>query len=210
MDLESIERALRAGPVDEPVYVPDSFRRSPGGIWSLAAVTGVLAVTLVVGAAAGYALSMLRGTGDGPGAPNASALAASLEGRWVSQQITRQDWIDALAALGHQMDEVNAFLLHDPIASRTRYELRFLEDHLQVFEAADSTPFQGEAGGPYQVMATGAVLYDDIGCFVTATFDITGDRLSFEPISTESCDAEERIANTAFFNLVDYTRAGSD
>jgi hypothetical protein len=205
MDDEKIERALRAGPVDEPAYVPGSFRRGRSA-WSLAMATSVIALTLLAGIAVGVGLGALRGNGDGVGAPDVQALAAQLKGRWVSQEITRQDWIDALNAIGHEVAAIDAYLAHDPIQASVRYELWFVGDHLQIFAAVDGAPFTSQSGGPYRLLADGALYYDDIGCFITATLDITGDRLSFDPISTTGCGADESLANAAFFNLVDYTR----
>jgi Tol biopolymer transport system component len=61
MDIERIEAALRAGPADEPLYVPGANRRER--LQPLAFVLGGAMVTfaVVVGLVAGLALGVLRG-----------------------------------------------------------------------------------------------------------------------------------------------------
>lgn len=208
MDVERIERALREGPVDEPVYVPGSFRRARSR-WSLAVgvvVTGALVTGLVIGLGVG----ILRAPAPNIGVPDLEALAAELQGTWTAEEITRQRWISSLVALGNNIDDIDNNLINNPMESRVTYELSFVDGRLTVWAAVDGGPMLEQSGGPYRLLDTGAIYYDDLGCYVTVRFAITGDRLTFQRISTESCGADERLANSAFFNLVPYARtAGS-
>lgn len=72
MDIDQIEAALRAGPADEPLYVPAGHRRER--LQPLAFVLGTVMVALavVVGLVAGLALGMFRG-------PNPENIGASLD-----------------------------------------------------------------------------------------------------------------------------------
>ena len=205
MDTERIERALREGPVDEPRYAPGAFRRSRRR-FSLALAGSVATAALVTGVLLGVVLTQLREPNGGVRGRDLGELAADLEGRWVSDVISREEWINSALAAGHDRNTIDAFFLHDPIELQVQYELVFADDHLQVFGAFDGSPSQGLAGGPYRLLDNGAVYYDDIGCFITARFKLSADRMTFEPISTESCNAEEGLANWVFFNLASYTR----
>jgi hypothetical protein len=208
MDLERIERALREGPVDEPIYVPGAFARRRRSIWSLAVVSAAVGAALVIGVIVGVGLSVLREPDGGVGvAPDVEALAAQLEGRWVSDEITHDEWVSALLAMGHDIDDIDAFLLHDPIETSTHYDLVFNDGLLTLFDTAPPDPRLEMGDGRYELLPDGRLYYDDRGCFITARFTIEGDRLTFDPISTDSCGADERVANSAFFNLAGYTRA---
>lgn len=207
MDVERIERALRAGPVDEPIYVPGSFRRA-GSRWSFTVGVVVATGALVIGVVIGVGVGILRPPAPNIGAPDLEALAAELQGTWMSEVITRHDWITAQVALGNDIDDIDNLLIHDPMESRIRYQLSFDDSHLTVSAATDGGPVLEQSGGPYRLLDTGAIYYDDLGCFVTVRFAISGDRLNFQRISTVSCGADERVANSAFFNLVSYTRSG--
>ncbi|MGI8829484.1 MAG: hypothetical protein ACR2I5_06910 [Candidatus Limnocylindria bacterium] len=210
MDEKRIELAVREGPVDEPTYLPGTFGRAGRRGWSLVAVTAVAALALVVGLGLGVGLGVLRAPGSGTGgpSPDPEALAAALKGRWTGDEISRETWVSDLRALGHDIDDIDNFLLHDPIETSTHYELLFDGNELVVAEIADGGPVEFLSTGPYEILPDGRFTWDDLGCRVTAGFRINGDRLAFERISTESCGADERVANSAFFNLTPYTRAG--
>jgi dipeptidyl aminopeptidase/acylaminoacyl peptidase len=72
MDTERIEAALRAGPADEPAYIPGTYTRER--LQPLAFVLGGAMVTfaVIVGLVAGMALGLLRG-------PDASRIGASAD-----------------------------------------------------------------------------------------------------------------------------------
>lgn len=205
MDLERIERALREGPVDEPIYVPGTFRRARSR-WSLAIGAAVVTGGLLIGLVIGLGLGILRAPAPGIGAVDLEALAAELQGTWTSEEITRQQWISSLVALGNDIDDIDNLLIHDPMESRVYYELSFVDSRLTVWAAVDGRPVLEQSGGPYRLLDTGEIYYDDLGCYITVRFAIKGDRLTFQRISTESCGADERVANSAFFNLVPYAR----
>jgi hypothetical protein len=207
MDVQRIERALRAGPVDEPTYVPGSHgggRRRSARFLTIAGLVGAV----VVGVVLGVGLSTLQRAPVPVGGVDQGRLALELPGRWVSDEISRDRWVSALVESGNDIDDIDNFLTHfDPIVATTHYELEFSSDRLAIADFADDQPRDDVASGPYQIDADGTLHYDDQGCFVTARFRIDGDHLMFDRIATDSCGADERIANTAFFNLVSYTRA---
>lgn len=209
MDIEAIERALREGPVDEPRYVPGAFRRARQRLW-FATTAFVATAALVAGVVLGVMLSELRQPGGGVGGPAPDELAAELEGRWVSEVISRAEWISMATASGHDPADIDAFLLHDPIESQVQYELLFQDGRIEVFGTFDGSPSERLAGGPYRLLDNGALrCFNEIGCFITATFELSADRLSFSPIATESCDEVERLAMWAFFNAAPYTRGNA-
>ena len=209
MDLERIERALRQGPVDEPVYVPGSFHRARSR-WTLALAAAVVTGALVIGLAIGFGLGILRAPAPNVGAPDLEALAAALRGTWTSGEITRQQFISSEVALGNDIDDVDNLLIHDPFDSSIRFELSFVDGRLTVSAAKDGGPMVEQSGGPYRLLDTGQIYYEDLGCFVTVRFAITHDRLTFQRISTRSCGADERAANSGFFNLLPYARTAGN
>ena len=209
MDVERIERALRDGPMDEPIYVPGAFRKRHGS--SLVLLFASVGAALVLGVAVGLGLGVLNVPRVDVGAPvDTNALAARLEGRWVSEEMTRDEWVSGLQALGLNIDDIEAFHRHDPIPTTVRYEFVFSEGVLDIFVEAPPSEL-GEVGdGPYRILADGRLYFDDRQCFVTMAFDIEGDLLTFDRISTESCGVEEQVANSAFFNLSTFTRLSGE
>lgn len=206
MNLERIERALRDGPADEPTYVPGTHRARRDGRLLLAAAGGVLAVALVVGVGIGVGLSVLRepeGVGTGV---DVDQLAAALEGSWISTELTSDEWVDGLIALGHDRDDVEFALGNFPPYERVRWRLDFVDEHLQIFGSFDGGAFISMSGGPYELQPDGSIVYDDIGCFMTIPIAIEGSRLLLEPMRTESCNADERLNNDGYFQLVEYER----
>ncbi|MEO6059111.1 MAG: hypothetical protein ABIQ05_03960 [Candidatus Limnocylindria bacterium] len=208
MDVERIERALREGPADEPVYVPGTFRRARSR-WSLAIGAGVVAAALVIGLVIGIGLGVLRAPAPNVGAPDLEALAAELQGTWTSDEITRDRFITGLVALGNNRDDVDNLLIHDPILSMVQFELAFDDGQLAISAATDGGPMVEQSGGPFHLLPEGSIYYDDLGCYITVAFAISGDRLTFQRISTVSCGADERAANSGFFNLSPYARAAA-
>jgi hypothetical protein len=207
MDLERIERALRQGPADEPVYVAGGFRRA-GRRRSMLLVTAAVGSALVVGVVLGLGLDTLRSPSGDTGVPalDLEALNAELAGTWLSDPITRDQFVDFMVEAGHAEADIDAFLEHDPIVSSSRFGLAFDgRARLVVFEMPEGGIADILSNGPYELLPDGRLTFDDLGCVVTARFTIAGDRLTFEPVSLEGCDPDERIANSAFFNLTPYT-----
>jgi hypothetical protein len=205
MDIAQIERALRAGPPGEPLYVSGSFRTPKGRISASGlsvALFGAIVLGIVIGSGVGERTIPNGGVG-GPAVPEA---AAELRGRWVSEEISRERWINALLQRGHDIDDIEAFLIHDPIEASTRYELTFTADRIAIIEYASGDPPDDIGGGPYALLDDGRLRYDDRDCYVTARFAIESDRLTFQPIETESCGADERVANDAIFNVSVFDR----
>ncbi len=209
MNLERIERALRDGPADEPMYVPGAHRTRRDGRLVLAAAGAVVAVALVVGVGIGVGLSVLRAPGGVGTGVDVDQLAADLEGSWVSSEFTSEEWVDGLISLGHDPDDVELALANFPPYERAQWRLDFVDDHLQIFGSFDGGSFTSLSGGPYQLMPDGSVVYDDIGCFMTIPINIEASRLFLEPMRTESCSADERLNNDGYFQLVEYERMTS-
>jgi hypothetical protein len=206
MTSDRIERALRAGPADEPRYVPGTFRRSRSqSRLRSAMLAGGIAASIAIGVGVGLGLGALR---PSPGQVSGTALdpAAAMRGHWISQGMTRSAWIDALVAKGHRQEDIEAFLTHDPFQSRVHYEIDVTDDRILISAVFDDKPSAPMSGGPYQMVGPSTFRYDDVGCYVTVQFEVVGGWLSFDPPAFESCDADERIANTAFFNQWPYTR----
>jgi len=208
MDADRIERALRDGPPDEPTYVPGAFRQRRSLSLLIVGAGAVLGVALIVGVVAGITLNVLRDPSDSVGGPvNVDRLAAELEGRWSSDEISREDWIQALAEMGYQRPDIDFALSNLPDHERVRYDLVFEDDHLQIFGSFDGDDLRSMSGGPYTLLPDGALYYDDIGCFITVRFELDADRLAFDPMETDGCSADESLNNAAYFNLLTYTRS---
>lgn len=211
MEPQRIEQALRDGPPNEPRYVPGSFRRGGLSRWSLAVGGAFVAVALVVGVAAGLGIGVLRGPDANVGnPPDLEALAAELQGAWVSDAISRDDWVSELVSMGHDIDDVDNFLIHDPMTEDVTYFLTFSNGNMNVRSSLDGAPIIENSDGPYRLLPDGRFSWEDIGCFVTADVTVDADRLTFGPVAMESCGADERLANSAFFNLAPYHRDPTD
>lgn len=205
MNRERIEQALREGPPHEPRYVAGSFHR-PRNRWSMAVGAALVTVALVIGIVVGLGIGILRNPA-GRGAPADPALVArQLIGDWKTAPIAKADWRSRLLALGHNVDDIDAFLIHSPMNVDVVYELTFADGTLTVSESPDGAAFSRDSIGPYQVLDDGRLSWADLGCFVKAPVSFDGDRMMFGTIETSSCGADERIANSAFFNLAPYTR----
>lgn len=208
MNLDRVERALRDGPPDEPTYLPGTHRDRHDARFLLAASGVVLAVALVVGVGIGVGVSILRTPGGVGSGVDLGQLAADLEGTWVSTEITPQEWVDGLIALGHDRRDVELALGNFPPYERAQWRLVFVDDHVQIFGSFDGGRFTSMSGGPYELLPDGSIRYDDIGCFLAIPVAVDGSRLLLEPMRTESCNPDERLNNDGYFQLVEYKRIG--
>lgn len=207
MDLERIERALREGPADEPAYVAGAFRRE-GWRRSTMLMTATVGAALVIGIVVGFSLDTLRSPSSDTGGPvpDLEALNAELAGTWLSDPITQDQLVEFMVERGHARADIDAFLEHDPIRTATRYGLSFDgRGLLVVFEVPQGRDPDILSNGPYQLLPDGRLRWDDLGCVITARFTVADDRLSFGPVWRTGCNADERIATDAFFNLTPYT-----
>lgn len=210
MDADRIERVLRAGPPDEPVYVPGSFdRRATRGPWWFAVAALAVVIALVTGLAIGTALDVQRGGEVGGDPAPRPLVAADLQGVWESDPIERRDLEGALLADGFSRADVAAFLDHEPSEDHVRFALRFIDDRLTVQAAYDDQPFQTldiarfvMRDGGFAIVADGLVN----ACEPVAAASIDGSRLSLSVVELPNCNVDDRIANTLFLQIATYTR----
>lgn len=219
MGTERIERALREGPPDEPVYVPGAFRRSGGWRAGPAIITAVVGLALVAGLVIGTGLLVLRGEDVGV-SPQPRILATSdLLGTWRTDQISRQAWTDGISAAGFDSAAITAFLEHDPIQNRVRYTLEFFTsettgDRVTIKAEYDGQPIVVLSGGGFSLEADGTLDYTEIvpgtaapRCEVFAAPAIDdGGQLSLQILETRNCDPDAKLAHTAFFALAPFAR----
>lgn len=212
MTMDPIERALREGPPDEPVYAPGRFARTSPSGWRRLVLVPVIAVAVAVGAMAGASLSARRdGAGD---QPRSEAIARALPGTWISDELTFQAWTDGLIARGFSIGEISAFLEHDPFSRTVQYRLTFSENTLTVEAIYDGAAPIGLGGGPYQVLEDARLSYRDApqnsapgaGCLVTVSPDVDATRLVTQVSDLTGCDPEEVLAMAVFFDLAPYMR----
>jgi hypothetical protein len=210
MNLERIEQALREGPVDEPSYRPGTFRRTSPLSWPVMLAAATVAAALFMGIVIGSGVSVLRNPFGQPGKqpPDPAALRVALVGGWETAEISKDDWTAAILARGFAQADITAFLAHDPFERTIRYQLKFASDRLIISSLADAGTARVLSNVPYEILADGRLRYDDLGCIVSVFFVLDGDGLTFAPISVDSCNADEQIANRAFLNLAPYTRFG--
>lgn len=211
MDTERIETALRAGPPDEPVYVPGSFRRTGLPGWWLAVAGLSVAVALVTGIAIGTALDALRSGGVGSG-PGRDLVVADLQGVWESDPIEHRVWVDALLARGFSQADIDAFLEHDPFADRVRYALSFVDDRVTIQGAYDDLPFETLNPATFTIRDDGVKFVEILdgvegACQPLVAAAIDGSRLIMNVLELPGCTTDERMANTLFFEIASYSRA---
>lgn len=212
MDSKRIERALREGPPDEPAYVPGSFRRSPASGWWIAASGAAVFIALVVGIAIGTGLDTLRSGGMGGEVEPRVLVAADLHGVWESDPIERQVWVDALLERGFAQDDIDAFV-DGGFDDRVRYALRFVDDSITVQTAYDELPFETLGSGTFTVLDNGTVQIIEtvngiqVSCAGVAAVTIDGDRLTMRLLGLSGCSVDERIGDTLFFEIAEYSRA---
>ena len=214
MDLRDIERALRAGPPDEPDYVPGAFRRSARRAWWLAAA-GVLAGGVLLGAVLAMGMVIVRNPSTG--GINPGAIAAQLDGSWISDEISFDDWVAGLKARGFNPSDIGEFLGHDPFEQRVRYGLVFHDGEVTIQASYDGAPLEILNFGTYAIDDDGMLRYVEtmdplpaVGdtCHVVARVQTAGDRLSFEVLDFPGCGTDPLMAHTLFFDLLPYTRTG--
>jgi hypothetical protein len=217
MDIERIERALRDGPPDEPAYVPGSFGRSRAPAWWFAAVGMIVMAAVVTGIAIGVGFDALRGAPVGA-PPTSEVTAADLEGRWLSDEISFDRWVDELIARGFDPNDVGNFLAHDPFEQHVRYQLTFDSGRVTISADFDGTGLQvlnlGEytlQGGVFSyVETTDAPPVIGEACRVSAVPSLDDRRLAWEDVELAGCGVDPSIAHTAFFDLAGYTQVAGD
>lgn len=217
MDLERIEQALREGPPDEPAYVPGSFGRSRAPGWWFA-MAGMIVAAVVTGIAIGVGLDGLRGTPVG-GRPASDVTAADIEGSWQTDQISLDQWIEALLAKGFDPNDVGNTLAHDSFEQSVRYQLTFdAGGRVTVGADFDDTGLQVLNFGEYTVEG-GVFSYVEsvdippiVGeaCRVRAVPRLDGDRLVWDDVELAGCGVDPSIAHTTFFDLAPYSRVAGD
>lgn len=215
MDFERIERALREGPVDEPVYVPGAFRRArPSARW-FAAAAAAAGAAVVIGLIIGLGLDALRSDRVGS-APDPDELLAGLEGRWVSDEIPFDRWVDELVGRGYDPNDLGNFLMHDPFDETVRYVLLFEGPQLSMQGIYDGGSAIDLSGGEYTIRPDGLFEFVEVvdappvvgeACRTVAEVELDDDRLRFDVLDLPGCGVDPAIAHTAFFDLAPYTRA---
>ncbi|MDQ4035767.1 MAG: hypothetical protein M3153_07535 [Chloroflexota bacterium] len=215
MDLERIERALREGPMDEPIYVPGAFRRARPSPWWLALAAAAVGAAVVIGLVIGIGLDVLRSERVGT-PPNAEALAAELQGRWVSDAIPLDVWVDELVSQGYDPNDLGNFLTHDPFEETVEYVLIFEGSRLSMQAIYDGRAPVVLSGGEYGINRDGSFEFVEAvdlppvvgeACRAVAEVELDDDRMQFDVLDLPGCGVDPAIAHTAFFDLAPYSRA---
>jgi hypothetical protein len=207
VDVERIERALREGPPDEPLYVSGSFRRSATGrSWLASAALAVMA-TVAIAIGSWVALNPLREGGVGTG-PSPVLDAADLEGTWSTSEIAFQDWVGGLTERGFETDEIAAFLEHDRFNRTVRYELDIADGVMTIRSSRDAGPLVTLSSAPYSILADGRLGIAEAStvCRPTVEVALVGEQLTLSRLDLPNCSLEEHIASSAFFELEPYVR----
>lgn len=144
-------------------------------------------------------------------APSPSpSVTLRLQGTWSSTELTRQEWIDKLVAMGHQRADHDKVLVHDPISARITYIFSISGDQMDVSSSTDGGPRQVLSPGHFRLIDGSHLGWTEKGsaCEIRLPFTLEADQLSFGPITSVGCtlNADERIANDAFFHLTSYGR----
>lgn len=216
MNLETIERILREGPPDEPVYVPGAFHRTARPRqWLLSTVA--IGLALVVGVLAGIGLDELRNQGRGTASPE-RVTAADLQGLWVSEPISQDAWVNGLVAQGFDRTEVVAVLGRSTF-EQVQYALRFTGSTLTILSSVDGRPLEENSAGTFTVSNGNTFIYaedvvDDPGLgdvcnSLTAEVGLQAGQLAMANVRLpeETCGREVLIIHVAFFTLAPFDRS---
>jgi hypothetical protein len=213
MEIERIERALREGPPDEPIYQPGTFRREAPSRWWFAIAGFTVGIALVFGIVIGVGLDVLR-SGRVGGEPAMPVLtAADLQGVWQSEALEKRAWVEELLARDFTQEQIDAFLAHDPFENRVAYTLRFVDSRIIVQATYDDLPLRYLGEGTFTIGQDGTLDYAEVvrgvkgTCGVVAAPEIDGAKLTFDVLDLPGCNPDERMANTLFFEIPQYLRA---
>jgi hypothetical protein len=204
MELERIERALREGPVDEPLYEPGAFR--PPRARRRLTFASAIGAALVLGVVIGVGLDVLRQQPADVGNPpvDLDLLGEELSGSWTSGAYTRDDFVSYVTDAGYRAEDIDRFLAHDPIPGTVRWGLDFDgRGRLVIFRTLDDTGTEVLVNMLYELQPDGRLRWVDGDCSAIVEFTVDGDQLSFGELEIESCapGEDDRIAMTAFFDL---------
>ncbi len=216
MNLETIERILREGPPDEPVYVPGAYRRTAQPRqWLLSTVA--IGLALVIGVLAGIGLDELRNQRRGT-APPEPVTSADLQGLWVSEPISRDAWVSGLVAQGFDRADVVAVLGRSTF-EQIQYALRFTGGTLTILSSVDGRPLEENSAGTFTVSNGDTFIYaedvvDDPGLgdvcnSLTAEVGLQAGQLVMANVRLpeETCGREVLIIHAAFFTLAPFDRS---
>ena len=216
MNVETIERILREGPPDEPIYVPGAFRRTAQPLqWLLSTVA--IGLALVIGVLAGIGLDELRNQGRGTASPE-PVTSTDLQGLWMSEPISRDAWVNGLVAQGFDRDEVVA-VLRSSTFERVQYALRFTGSTLTILSSVDGRPLEENSAGMFTVSNGDTFVYtedvvDDPGLgdvcnSLTAEVGLQAGQLVMSNVRLpeEACGREVLIIHAAFFTLAPFDRS---
>lgn len=204
MNLERIERALREGPADEPIYQPGAYTRPRVHQWLLFAA--VIAGALALGVGIGIGLDVVRQPVGDPVelAVDLDRLGQELSGSWMSDSFTEQDFVRHMTEAGHTGQDMAAFLQHDPIPGTVRWGLDFDgRERLVVFRTLDESRTEILTNVVYELLPDGRLHVVEGECFIVMEFTIQGEELTFGPFDIDGCvpQTEGRIAFETFFGL---------
>ena len=154
---------------------------------------------MIIDLVVGIGLNGLHAPNQG-GPVDVPALKAELVGSWQSDVVTREQWLNRMVATGFDINDLEAFLSHDPLGVRIQYRLTFDGSKLTIASSTDDAPFLVNGTGAYSLLADGTFAYVETpppgglgtDCELTAPFEITGDRLVFDPVTTLGCGLDER------------------
>jgi hypothetical protein len=204
MDLERIERALREGPADEPIYQPGAFARPRVQRWLLFA--GSMAGAIVLGVIIGLGLDVVRQPvgDDARPAVDLDRLGEELSGSWLSDSFTEEDIIRHLTDDGHGPEDIAAWLRDGPIPGTVRYGLDFDgRDRLVVFHTLDDSQTEILTNVVYELLPNGDLQLIDGACSIVMEFTVDGEELTFGPFQVEGCipATDSEMAFKTFFGL---------
>lgn len=150
-------------------------------------------------------------------APSPTAVTHQrLQGTWSSTELTRQEWIDRLLAMGHDRADLDATSVHDPISARVSYLITIRGDEMDLSSSTDGGAAQLLSPGRLRLIDASHLGWTEVvagvpgDCEIALAFTLEAGQLSFGPFTSVGCtlNADERIANDAFFHLTGY-RQGS-
>lgn len=214
MDLGTLERILREGPPDEPIYVPGAMRLGrTRPAWLLFAAA--IGLALVIGVAAGLGLDALRKPTGDPPSP-IPLTPGAVQGSWLSEPITREEWFARLMAQGFDREELTPVFDMGQF-ERVQYGITLSGSNLTIMTSVDGGPLVVNSRGTFDVDGDTFVYVEDqvmdpglgdICHDLTARIELRDGQLVLSDVQLPEavCGRHPLIIHAAFFTLAPFDR----
>ena len=155
MDGQRIERALRDGPADEPIYVPGSFRGNARSGWSWVVLVGAATAAVVATVVIGLALGMLGKPERWRRRSTSKRCTPGCREIGRRTHFSRQEWVSSMEALGYDVNDIEIFLDHEVFEQSIDYRLAIGDAVLTNLTSFDHGPPTKNSDADYRILEDG-------------------------------------------------------